>query len=140
LAGLRNNQVSQLPAAKPVMEKEPALAQHKPDTINQKMEPKSIEAAQVEPAITVEKKLAVAPESKIVPFLSELPPEFRQTVPEFKVNVFVYSEQPAQRFVMVDMVKYTVGERIKESITLKEIRPDSFVVEYNNRTFRIKRP
>jgi general secretion pathway protein B len=140
LAGSRNNQVSQPPGAKPVMEKEPALVQHKPAPITQEMEPKSIVSAQVEPALNVEKKLAAAPESKTVPFLSELPQEFRLTVPEFKVNVFVYSEQPAQRFVMVDMVKYTVGERIKESLTLKEIRLDSFVVEYNNRTFRIKRP
>ncbi len=140
LAESRNNQVSQVPAAKPVMEKEPVLMQHKPSPVNQEMGPKSIVAAQAGPGLNVEKKLPAAPESKTVPFLSELPAEFRHTVPEMKVNVFVYSEQPEQRFVMVDMVKYTTGERIKESIILKEIRPDSFVVEYNNRTFRIKRP
>lgn len=140
LAESRKTPVSQLPAAKTVVEKEPALVPHKSGPINPEIEPKSIVAAQVEPDLTVEKKLAAAAESKTVPFLFELPPEFRHSVPELKVNVFVYSEKPAQRFVMVDMVKYTVGERIKDSIMLKEIRSDSFVVEYNNQTFRIKRP
>ena len=79
-------------------------------------------------------------ENKTIPFLFELPPEFRHTIPDLKINVFVYSEQPAERFVMIDMVKYSAGQRIKDSIMLKEIRSDSLVVEYNNRTFRIKRP
>jgi general secretion pathway protein B len=79
-------------------------------------------------------------ENKKIPFLHELPAEFRHTVPDLKINVFVYSGQAAERFVMIDMAKYTVGQRIKDSLELKEIRPDSLVVEYNNQTFRIQRP
>lgn len=139
LTASKKTQALPLPATKTVVKREsvPAL---KPDPVNLKMEPKSTAAAQVEPGKMLEKKPEATAENKKIPFLFELPAEFRHTVPELKINVFVYSQQPAQRFVMIDMVKYTVGDRIKESILLKEIRPDSFVVEYNNRTFRIKRP
>lgn len=141
LAASRKTQVQQLPEkTKSFVEKEPAKAQLKSAQVNPEREPKTIEATQDEPAVMVEKKGEAAAENKTIPFLFELPAEFRHTVPALNINVFVYSEQPAQRFVMIDMVKYTVGDRIKESILLKEIRSDSFVVEYNNRTFRIKRP
>ncbi len=128
------------PAIKPVVEKNPAIAQLKPDQIKPEMEPKSIAATPVETVKIVEQKPDAVAENKTIPFLFELPPEFRHTVPELKINVFVYSKQPAERFVMIDMMKYTVGQRIKDSIVVKEIRSDSLVVEYNDRTFRIKRP
>ena len=140
LAASKKAPASQLPATKPVVEKHPALAQLKPDQIKLEMEPKSIAATPVEPVKIVEKKSEAVAENKTIPFLFELPPEFRHTVPELKINVFVYSEQPAERFVMIDMVKYTVGQRINDSIMLKEIRSGSVVVEYNGQTFQIKRP
>lgn len=140
LTASKKTQALPIPATKAVVKREPVPAQLKPDPVNLKMEPKSTAAAQVEPDKMVEKKPEAVAENKSIPFLFELPAEFRHTVPELKINVFVYSQQPAQRFVMIDMVKYNVGDRIKESILLKEIRSDSFVVEYNNRTFRIKRP
>jgi general secretion pathway protein B len=81
-----------------------------------------------------------APVIKEVPFLSDLPIEFRRTVPKFATNVFVYAQNPEERFIMVDMVKYKPGEQIKDAMLLKEILPDSFVVDYQNRIFKIKRP
>lgn len=75
-----------------------------------------------------------------IPFLNDLPFEFRQTVPKFTINVFVYSQIPEERFIMVDMVKYKTGQQIKDAMLLKEILPDSLVVDYRNRTFKIKRP
>jgi len=127
LAASKKTPAAPSPAANPVEKKNPAPAQ-----IKTKMEQKSSATAKPAPAETAE--------NKTIPFLSELPSEFRSTVPELKINVFVYSRQPAERFVMIDMVKYTVGQQIKDSITLKEIRFDSLVVEYNDRIFRIKRP
>lgn len=75
-----------------------------------------------------------------IPLLSDLPAEFRQKVPKFTINVFVYSQAAEERFVMVDMVKYKPGQQIKDAMLLKEILPDGFVVEYQNRVFKIKRP
>jgi general secretion pathway protein B len=140
LAASKKAPALQLQPAKPVVEKLPPLVQLKPDQIKQEMEQKSIAATNVEAFKIVEKKPGAVAENKTIPFLFELPPEFRHTVPELKINVFVYSEQPAERFVIIDMQKYTVGEHIKESIKLKEIRSDSLVLEFNDHTFRIKRP
>jgi len=75
-----------------------------------------------------------------IPFLSDLSFEFRQSVPKFNINVFVYSQYPEERFVMIDMIKYTPGQHIKDTMILKEIRPESLVVVYQNQTFQIKRP
>ncbi len=80
------------------------------------------------------------PEQKDIPFLNDLSFEFRQTVPKLSINVFVYSQQPEERFVMIDMVKYKQGQQIKDALLLKEIRPDSLVIDYKNQTFKIKRP
>lgn len=127
LAASKKTPAAPLPSANPVEKKNPAPAQIKTKTAQKS-------------SVTAKAAPAEAPEDKTIPFLSELPSEFRNTVPELKINVFVYSKQPAERFVMIDMVKYTVGQRIKDSIALKEIRSDSLVVEYNDRIFRIKRP
>lgn len=80
------------------------------------------------------------PAIKGIPLLSDLPFEFRQTLPKFTINVFVYSQDPEERFIMIDMVKYKPGQQIKDAMLLKEILPDGFVIDYQNRVFKIKRP
>ncbi len=73
------------------------------------------------------------------PFLSELPFEFRRSVPAIDFNVFVYSSIKSERFVMIDMKKSQAGQEILEGMMLKEIRKNSIVVEYKNRVFQIDR-
>lgn len=75
-----------------------------------------------------------------LPFLDELPVDFRRSLPDLAINVFSYSSTPSERFVMIGMVKYVSGQRIKDLLELKEIRPDSIVVSYDDRIFKIKRP
>jgi general secretion pathway protein B len=126
---------------KPVIAKKPATDTIKQPTIANKSEL----PAQTLPAIaTIDKVEPVPPETipvkNDIPFLSDLPFEIRQTVPKFTTNVFVYSNHPEESFVMIDMVKYKQGQQIKDSMVLKEIRPNSLVVVYQNRTFQIERP
>ncbi len=126
---------------KPVTTKKPAADTMKQPVItnNSKLQIQAIPA--IPPAAKVEPdEPETIPVIKDVPFLSDLPWEFRQTVPKFTTNVFVYSQDPEQRFVMIDMVKYKPGQQIKDAMLLKEILPDSFVVDYQNQTFKIKRP
>ncbi len=125
---------------KPVIAKKPAA-----DTIKQPAITNNYELQiQTTPAIAPAAKIqSDAPETIPVidiPFLNDLPFEFRQTIPKFTINVFVYSQDPEERFIMIDMVKYKPGQQIKDAILLKEILPDSFVVDYQNREFKIKRP
>jgi general secretion pathway protein B len=103
-------------------------------------EPQIQNVPAIAPAVEVQAEPAGMPVKKDIPLLSDLPYEFRQKVPKFSVNVFVYSQSPEERFVMVDMVKYKPGQQIKDAMLLKEILPDGFVVEYQNQAFKIKRP
>ncbi|MDD1620889.1 MAG: general secretion pathway protein GspB [Methylococcaceae bacterium] len=95
---------------------------------------------QVEPATDVIEKPAPVPIKSDLPFLDELPADFRRSLPDLPINVFSYSSTPSERFVMIGMVKYVPGQNIKDVLELKEIRPDSIVVSYEGRTFKIKRP
>lgn len=88
---------------------------------------------------TVEKTARIQTRNDM-PFLEDLPVEVSRSLPNLPINVFSYSSIPAERFVMIDMVKYIPGQRIKDQLELKEIREDSIVVGYDNHTFKIRRP
>lgn len=75
-----------------------------------------------------------------IPYFYELPYEFRQSVPKMTINVFVYSSEPSERFVMINMAKYKAGQQTKDAVEIKDIRPQSLVVSYQNQLFQIERP
>jgi general secretion pathway protein B len=75
-----------------------------------------------------------------IPFLREMAPSFRRNVPKLNINVFVYAENPNDRFVIIDMKKYRTGQETSEGMEIKEIKSNSLVLNYNNRTFQIERP
>lgn len=74
-----------------------------------------------------------------VPFLSELDYDFRRQVPDIDINVFVFSENKKDRFIMVAMKKIKPGQQILPGMILKDILINSLVIEYNNRIFQTKR-
>ncbi|MGZ4981877.1 MAG: general secretion pathway protein GspB [Methylobacter sp.] len=126
---------------KPVVAKKTPAEAVKQAAITDNPEPQIQNAPAIAPTAKVQADMpeAIAVPSD-TPYLSDLPAEFRQKVPKFTINVFVYSQSPEERFVMVDMVKYKPGQQIKDAMLLKEILPDGFVVEYQNQAFKIKRP
>ncbi|WP_031434144.1 general secretion pathway protein GspB [Methylomarinum vadi] len=73
------------------------------------------------------------------PWLEELPSSFRRNVPAIDINVYVYSEQAENRFIMVSMHKYLTGQEISAGMLLKDIQQDGIVVEYRGRQFKIGR-
>lgn len=126
---------------KRVITKKPAADTIKQPVITGNSELQIQTTPAIAPAVKVQPDAPeTIPAIKDIPFLSDLPIEFRQTVPKFTINVFVYSQHPEERFIMIDMVKYKPGQQIKDAMLLKEILPDSFVVDYQNRAFKIKRP
>jgi general secretion pathway protein B len=81
------------------------------------------------------------PKNMGTPDLNELPYEVRNNLPNLNVNVFSYAQQPEDRFVIIDMVKYKTGQLVKGQVKLKEIRPDSIVLENTDgNTFKVERP
>ncbi|WP_411726153.1 general secretion pathway protein GspB [Methyloglobulus sp.] len=91
------------------------------------------------PNMIMEKPVAL-PITKDTPDLNDLPYEIRNTLPNLTINVFSYAQQAEDRFVIIDMVKYRTGQLIKGSVKLKEIRPNSIVLQYGNNTFKVERP
>ena len=112
--------------------------------VTELQQPKTIKAKPVEPLIKKQPKLVAKTvdthkTSSLPPFLSELDYQFRRTVPNLDINVYVYAEHKQDRFIMIDMKKYQLGQQMDSGILLKDILMDSLVVEYNNKVFRIKR-
>jgi general secretion pathway protein B len=87
----------------------------------------------------VKKPAAIARPQNTLPTLQDLPPDVRQSLPSLTLNVFSYSSTPAERFVMIDMVKYVPGQTIKNQVELQEILEDGIVVRYEGRVFKINR-
>lgn len=84
---------------------------------------------------------AAAPaEPQRIPFLEELPYDVRQSIPKMTVNVFVYSPNASESFVVINMEKYKTGQFTRDSVELMEIRADSLIARYQDQTFRIGRP
>ena len=94
----------------------------------------------VEPKATPPKIVPVERDNKNTPpFLAEMSYSFRQSIPRLNINVYVYSEEPNDRFIMVDMQKYQEGAEIDKDMVLNEIRPNSIVIEYRGEAFQIQR-
>ncbi|MDP2179472.1 general secretion pathway protein GspB [Methylicorpusculum sp.] len=92
-------------------------------------------------ALAAEQKPEPEPESaNKIPYLSDLPNDFRQSVPKMAINVFVYARDPAERFVIINMVKYKAGQLTKDEVAIKEILPKSLVLNYRDQTFQIAQP
>ncbi|WP_026603523.1 general secretion pathway protein GspB [Methylomonas sp. 11b] len=116
------------PTSKPITEPEPLSS----------MVPQSHPA----PGEAAVKKPEPVPTARVqndLPTIQDLPPELRQSLPSLPINVFSYSSTPAERFVMIDMVKYVPGQTIKNQLELKEIVEDGIIVRYEGRVFKIKR-
>jgi general secretion pathway protein B len=82
------------------------------------------------PRDKVVKKAAPAPK-KPIPLVSELPDDIKESLEGLKINVHVYSEDPKERLVFINMRNRKVGERIGETgPILKEITPDGVIIDY----------
>jgi general secretion pathway protein B len=80
------------------------------------------------------------PDKPAIPFLQAMPIDFQQRVGPITINVFAYSEQPEERFAIIDMKKYRAGDRLQGGPELLEIRADSLVLRSEGRQFRVPRP
>ena len=72
-----------------------------------------------------------------IPLLRQLSPEFRQTVPPMSLDVHVYRESPARRFVLINETLYRQGEHTSEGPVVEEIAPDGVVLSYGGKLFRL---
>ncbi len=60
--------------------------------------------------------------------------------PKMTINVFSYAPRPEDRFVMINMTKYKVGQLINNGIKLKAINSDHIVLQQGGATYKVDRP
>ncbi len=116
-----------------------------PLPIKTEQDRKSVEQEQpVEKPLTLAKPPPPAtpaePATDGIPLLSAMSRDFQREVPSLNINVFVYSDVPEERFVIVNMNKYQSGEKVDNGPEILEIRSDSLVLEYLGQKFQVKRP
>ena len=108
------------------------------------------------PAITtpsspsVEARAAVAPSDPPAPAVA-LPPrasdsmarladigsEERKQLPPLKLSMHMWNEVPAQRFVIIDGTRLTIGERIGD-VAIADIVGDGVVLDWNGRLLKLQ--
>ncbi|HET9483721.1 MAG TPA: general secretion pathway protein GspB [Xanthomonadales bacterium] len=96
-------------------------------------------APAAEPAPAVAAAPPPASAGPAVPYLFELPLATRRDLPALKLNMHVWSEDPARRFVIVDGTRAPEGGTVSDGLIVAEIRSDGVVLEFRGQRFLLPR-
>lgn len=69
----------------------------------------------------------------------DLPDNVRQQLPEFRINVLVYAEEPANRFILMGGFRLAEGDSAQEGLVLEEVLRDGAVFSYRRYRFLVHR-
>lgn len=75
----------------------------------------------------------------LLPSLTELQLDGTLTLPDLHVDIHVYSDNPSDRFVFINMNKYHESDRLSEGPVVREIARDGVVLEHRGTTFVLPR-
>jgi general secretion pathway protein B len=75
----------------------------------------------------------------VLPSLVELRANGTLQLPDLHVDIHVYSDVPAERFVFINMNKYREHSNLDEGPLLKEITSDGVILEYRGTAFMLPR-
>ncbi len=70
-----------------------------------------------------------------VPAYYDLPFATRKALPQLSMSMHVYAADPKQRFVILDGARMVEGDTTTDSVTLREIRPDGVILEFQGQRF-----
>jgi general secretion pathway protein B len=68
----------------------------------------------------------------------ELPQSVRDSLPDLRITVLVYAEQPGDRFVLIGGNRVVEKDQLQDGVVLDEIRRDGAVFTYRNYRFLVK--
>jgi general secretion pathway protein B len=71
--------------------------------------------------------------------MNELIADGSLQLPALHLDIHVYSDSPAERFVFINMGKYKEGDRLAEGPAVREIRPDGVVLDQGGTRFLMPR-
>lgn len=70
-----------------------------------------------------------------MPTYYDLPFAMRKALPPLSLSMHVYTADPKQRFVILDGTRMVEGDTTSDSVTLREIRPNGVVLEFQGQRF-----
>ena len=68
----------------------------------------------------------------------QLPENVRGGLPELKINVMVYDEDPARRFIIMGGKRYGEGDEVARNLTVEAVRRDRALFRYGAYLFFVK--
>lgn len=68
----------------------------------------------------------------------ELPQGVRDSLPELRITVLVYADQPEDRFVLIGGERLRENEEVQQGVLLEEIRREGAVFRYRSYRFLVK--
>ncbi len=74
-----------------------------------------------------------------IPLLIEMPYAFQKSLPPLVINVHAYSEDPADRYVVLNMRRYRESGKTREGLEVVSIRENSLVLKYDSHQFLLRR-
>jgi general secretion pathway protein B len=83
--------------------------------------------------------VAAPASSSGVPYWDDLPLEYRSGLVLPHIDVHVYSEDPARRFILVELQKYREGEALENGAVVEVINEDSIQLYYQGTRFLMER-
>jgi general secretion pathway protein B len=115
-------------------------------TVSAKTAPLKTTAARTAGNVTKEAVQATPGESsaRVAPHEAEpisfwqMPQSLRDGMPEFKISVLVYAENPQDRFLLINGQRLKEKEELDSGVVLDEIRPDRAVFHYRKYKFYVK--
>jgi general secretion pathway protein B len=72
-----------------------------------------------------------------LPFLKDLPEALRAQMPALSISGVVYSDNPAQRLLLINGQVLTQGSRAAEDLVLDEIHPRSSDFTFRGTRFKL---
>jgi general secretion pathway protein B len=79
------------------------------------------------------------PVTEGLPTFNELRANGQLPLPDMHLDIHVYSDRPADRFVFVNMSKYTESATLSTGLRVSEIVPDGVVLDYMGTRFLLPR-
>jgi general secretion pathway protein B len=74
-----------------------------------------------------------------LPTAQQLAAEGSLSVPDMHLDIHVFSTTPKERFVMINMRRYTEGTQLSEGPRVEEITPDGVVLSHGGQRFLLAR-
>ena len=56
-----------------------------------------------------------------------------------QLDIHAWAEDPAERFVLINLRRYREGDQLQEGPLVRQIRPEGVVLEYDGTLFSLSR-